>query len=125
MDLNTVARGSGLVGGLLWLVRFLLDLAGSGSGAADLLYVGGLVLLGVALVGMGMGLVSRSALWLRVIVGIAFPLLVWSVLEVLHPAGDPQAIDGVVGLVAVVVAALGLVRARPETRARSAGAHSR
>jgi hypothetical protein len=128
MDLHTLARASGLVGGLCWLVRFVLDLGGSGSGgAADLFHGAGLVLLAVALVAMGAGLVSRSATWLRAIVGIAFPLLVWSVLEVLHPAGNAAGIDGVLGLVVALVAAAGLVRGRTrrEPRIRSVGAHSR
>jgi hypothetical protein len=131
MDLHTLARLAGLVGGLCWVVRFLLDLAGSGTGAAaDVLHVVGLVLIAVALVGAGAALVSTSATWLRVIVAIAFPLLVWSVLEVLHGAGDPIVIDGVLGLAVAVVAAMATVRARRERpsrarRARSAGAHAR
>jgi hypothetical protein len=128
MDLHTLARGSGLVGGLCWLARFVLDLNGSGTGgAADVLRWTGLVLLAVALVAMGAGLVSRSAVWLRSMVAVAFPLLVWSVLEVLHPAGDPEGIDGVFGLVAMGVAVPGLIRARSPRagRTRAAGAHAR
>jgi hypothetical protein len=128
MDPHTLARWSGLVGGLCWLVRFVVDLAGSGTGGlADVLYWFGLVLLAVARAATGAGLVSRSAVWLRTIVAVAFPLLVWSVLEVLHPAGNPRAIDGVFGLVMVGVSAAGLRTARPagRPRSRSAGAHSR
>lgn len=135
MDLHTLARGAGLVGGLAWLARFGLDLNGSGSGAAaDALFWVGAVLLAVALVAAGAALVSSSATWLRAIVGIAFPLLVWSVLEVLRAAGDPEAIDGVFGLVMAAVALWGLWRGRHGGRSehggrsqssRSGGTHAR
>ena len=126
MDLNTVARGSGLVGGLCWVARFVVDRVGSGTGGpADILYVVGLVLLAVALFAMGAGLVR--AVWLGAIVGVAFPLLVWSVLEVLHPAANPRGVDGAFGLVVAVAAVVQLARHRPEPRERHrhAGAHSR
>ncbi len=128
MDLHTLARLAGLVGGLCWVVRFVMDLGGHGTGiAADGLYAIGVLLLAVALVAAGAGLVSTSATWLRVIVAIAFPLLVGSVLEVLHGGGHSRTIDGIFGLVVAVVAAVQLSRGRPK-RARAgrhAGAHAR
>lgn len=126
MDLNTIARASGLVGGLCWVARFVMDLVGSGTGGiADVLYVAGLVFLAVALFAMGAGLVRAT--WLGAIVGVALPLLVWSVLEVLHPATNPRGIDGVFGLLVAVTAVAQIVRHRPEPRERHrhAGAHSR
>ena len=126
MDPRTYARAAGLLGGLSWVARFVLDLNGSGAGTpSDLLQWVGLVLLAVALAALGVSLVSRSALWLRVIVGVAFPLLVWSVLEVLHPGSEPAAVDGVFGALVAVVAAAGLLRSRPPRRRTKAGAHSR
>lgn len=126
MDLRTLARAAGLLGGLSWVVRFVLDLNGSGTGPlADALWWLGLVLLAAALAALGISLVSRSALWLRVIVGVAFPLLVWSVLEVLHPAGNPQGIDGVFGALVAVGSGVGLLRAPPPRQRTHAGAHSR
>lgn len=128
MDLHTLARLAGLVGGLCWVARFVMDLGGHGTGiVADGLYVLGLVLLAGALVAAGAGLVSTSATWLRAIVAVAFPMLVWSVLEVLHEGGDPQAIDGVLGAVVAVVAAVQLTRSRPKRvrPTRRAGAHAR
>ncbi len=127
MDLRAIARWAGLVGGLIWLTRFVLDLAGAGQSVLSVLYWVGLVLLAAALASMGAGLVSSSATWLRAIVAVAFPLLVWSVLEVLHPAGNAYAIDGVFGLLAAVIAAVAIAKARPERppRTRSAGAHAR
>jgi hydrogenase/urease accessory protein HupE len=128
MDLHTLARSSGLVGGLCWLARYVLDRSGSGpADAGDALYWAGLVLLAVALVAAGAGLVSSSATWLRAIVGVALPLLVWSVLEVLHPAGDSETIDAAFGLAMALVSVAGLVRGRShgEQRSRSAGTHAR
>ncbi|MCW2845094.1 MAG: hypothetical protein JWN22_3010 [Nocardioides sp.] len=128
MDLHTLARGSGLVGGLCWLARFVLDRNGSGAaGAVDALHWAGLVLLAVALVAAGAGLVSSSATWLRAIVGVALPLLVWSVLGVVHPAGDAETIDGLFGLGMAVLSVAGLVRGRSRRghRSRSVGAHAR
>jgi hypothetical protein len=129
MDLTHLARLAGLLGGLCWLVRLLLDLAGHGTGGlADLLHWVGLLLVAVALVGMGAALVSTSGTWLRAVVGVAFPLLVWSVLEVLHEAGNPRVIDGVVGLAVAVASGVALTRDRPKKeppRRRSTGAHAR
>ena len=128
MDLHTLARLAGLVGGFCWVARFVMDLGGNGTGVvADGLYVLGLVLLAGALVAAGAGLVSTSTTWLRAIVAVAFPMLVWSVLEVLHEGGNPRAIDGVFGAVVAVVAAVQLTRSRPKRvrPTRRAGAHAR
>jgi uncharacterized membrane protein YjjP (DUF1212 family) len=105
----------------------LLD-RGGGGGVVDLLYWVGLVLLFVGLFGLGTLLVSKGAVWLEVIVGIAFPLLVWSVVEVVHSAGDPLVIDAVVGVLIAGVCLLALGRSgggdeRPPRR--HAGAHAR
>ena len=67
---------------------------------ADTVYWAGLGLLGLALACAGGGLVSRSALWLRVIVALAFPLLVWSVYAVVKGDDDAVMLDGVLGAVA-------------------------
>lgn len=129
MDLHTLARLAGLVGGLCWAARFVMDLGGSGTGmVGDGLYVLGLLLLVVALVAAGAGLVSTSATWLRVIVAVAFPLLVWSVLQVLHEGGNAQVIDGVFGLAVAGISVVQLVRSKPKRQPpsrRRAGAHAR
>jgi len=120
MDPYTLARLAGLVGGLCWVARFV---AGGGGAVGGGLYYLGALLVAVALVAAGAGLVSTSATWLRAIVGVAFPLLVWSVLEVLHQNGNATTIDGVVGLVVAVVAATQLARSKPPkppTSSRSA-----
>lgn len=118
MDLRAIARWAGLVGGLAWLTRYLLDLVSAGQSILSVLYWLGLVLLFAAMASMGAGLVSAT--WLRAIVAVAFPLLVWSVLEVLHPAGNAYAIDGVFGLLAAVIAAVAMAKA-PRERLRGPG----
>ena len=125
MDLRVIARWAGLVGGLAWLTRYLLDLVGASQSTMSVLYWLGLVLLFGGMASMGAGLVSAT--WLRAIVAVAFPLLVWSVLEVLHPTGNAYAIDGVFGLLAAVIAAVAMSKAPRERRprTRSAGAHAR
>jgi polyferredoxin len=129
MDLTHLARLAGLIGGLCWLLRLLLDLAGHGTGGlADLLYWVGLLLVAVALAGMGAALVSTSATWLRVVAGAGCLLLVWSVLEVLHDAGDPRAVDGLAGLLVAVASGRALSRDRQKKeppRRRASGAHAR
>lgn len=127
MHLRTVTRVAGIAGGLCWLVRYVLDAAGSGDGTpAEALYWAGLVLLFVALAGFGTQLVSSSALWLQAIVGVAFPLLVWSVLEVLDPGTDPSLVDAIFGGALLLLCLRELVRSRPERAPRRAhGAHSR
>jgi len=116
MDLLTLTRLAGLAGGLCWLARLLLFIAGHGSGfGASALFWLGSMLIGAGLVGAGASLVSSSATWLRLIVGVAFPLLVWSVLQVVHDVADPRAVDGVLGVVFAALAARALVRApRPQ-----------
>jgi hypothetical protein len=110
---------AGLLGGACWLVRGFND--------AEILRWLGLGLLGLALVATGAALVKAA--WLRLLVGIAFPVLVWSVVEVLHDSADPaDTVDAVVGGVAVLIAVVVLIRsaARPSDRERrTAGSHAR
>jgi hypothetical protein len=106
---RTAAALAGLVGGLAWIVAFVLDKtdhAGPGDFVAGL----GLVLLAVATVAAGAGLVSRSATWLRVIVAICFALLVWSVLQVLSDGIDERLVQAAAGLAAVAIAGAVLSR---------------
>ena len=130
MSLRAVALVSGVMGGLCWFALMVLEQADSGrAGLHDGLHWAGLALLAVAMVGFGASLVSSSALWLRVIVGIAFPALVWSVLEVFHPAGDPEVVDGIFGGAVVLLSIIGLTRRparqEPPPPRRTHGAHAR
>lgn len=125
MNLRTVPVVAGVVGGVCWLVRLVLDVAGVEGVVVDVLQWAGLVLVGIALAGMGAGLVGKSELWLRAIVAVAFPLLVWSVLEVLHPAGNPAVIDGVLGVVVAAICGRRLLERREREAKRPHGAHAR
>lgn len=129
MNLRVLSAAAGLLGGACWVARWGTDLAGDVPAWADGAYWAGLGLLGVALAGIGAGLVSSSAAWLRVIVAVAFPLLVWSVYQVVKGAGDDLRLDGILGVVAIVGSAVMLLRvrgARPdrEQPRRSHGSHS-
>ncbi|MDN4174564.1 hypothetical protein QWY28_16505 [Nocardioides sp. SOB77] len=113
-----LARSAGLLGGLAWSVRWPL-----GSGAAgDAAYWIGLVALAVALAAYGATLVRVT--WLQVVVGVALPVLVGSLLEVLRGDGDGLALDGLVGLGALLVAAAGAARARRGRPSRRTGTRS-
>ena len=130
MNLRTVGLLSGVLGGLCWLLRLALHASGSGSDETlDLLFLGGAVLVSIALIGFGTGLVSRSAVWLRAIVGVAFPLLVWSLLSLVR-VSQPELVDGLVGALVASASATLLFRRRPPQerparRRSSGGAHAR
>ena len=130
MNLRAVALVSGVAGGLCWSTRLVLHLTEiGGTGLLDALQWAGLALLAVAMVGFGAGLVSSSAAWLRVIVGIAFPALIWSLLEVFRPVADTEVVDGVFGAIVLVLSLLGLrrrpARSEPPPRHTHRGAHAR
>jgi hypothetical protein len=123
MNVRPLARVCGVLGGVCWVVRWVL---GDGT-MGDALQWAGLLLLFVGMFGLGTALVNKGAVWLQVIVGVAFPLLVWSVVEVLHASGDPVVINAVVGV--MIAAACGLTLGpkdggeRPPRR--HTGAHAR
>lgn len=124
MDVRTLGSVAGIAGGACWLTRWILDLAGVSSEPREAVYLVGAVLLALAFVAFGMALVKSSALWLRLIVGVAFPVLVWSVLEVLHRA-EPEPVDGVFGLAVAAISVLLLSRRPRPEKSRRAGAHAR
>lgn len=109
------AAVAGLLGGLCWLAAHVL------GAETPLTWVGG-ALLALALLGVGAGVVSRSATWLRVVVAVCLLALAASVLEVLRDAGDPVVVDVALGVLAAAVSVVVLVR-RPRGRAdrRAAG----
>ena len=110
MGLRIAAALTGLVGGLTWIAALVFEQT-SGSGLiADVLTWAGLFLLGIATLGAGASLVSRSATWLRVIVAVCFAVLVWSVLQLLADSFDGATVYAVFGGVAVVVAVVVLAR---------------
>ena len=96
VSLVTAAIASAIVGGGLWIFRWVAD-------APVAVHWVGLVLLALALAPVGARLVS-AVVPLRVLVAIAFPLLVASLVELLRPSSDPGWYGGLLGVVAVVVA---------------------
>ena len=127
MNLRAVGPVTGIVGGLCWIARWGADLAGGSPSWGAAAHWVGLVLLLVALAAAGTELVGRSVTWLRVLVAVAFPLLVWSVYAVVRGEGDAVALDGLLGVVALVCSVVALLSRRPvapAARAGSAGSHA-
>jgi hypothetical protein len=126
--MRTPAAVAGLLGGLCWLGAYVLD-ATSGGGLVDALTWAGYVLVGLAVLAAGAGLVSRSATWLRVLVAVCFAALVWSVLEVLRDSLDGLTVNAAFGVLAAVVAVVVLTRGRPASAApaghRAGRSHAR
>ncbi len=123
MSLRVLAASAGLLGGLCWATRWVAELAaGADPGWGEQAHLAGLVLLGLGLAGAGAGLVGSSAAWLRLIVGVALPVLVWSVWSVVRGESGSLALDGVTGVVATLAGAAALVKAR---RAGTAARRSR
>jgi hypothetical protein len=123
VSLRVPSALAGLLGGACWVARAFTD--------QDLLRWAGLVLLGLCLMGAGAAMVKAA--WLRVLVAVAFPALVWSVLEVLHDSSGAEEahVDAVVGGAVALVALVTLVRARGSRHSRahrerrSTGSHAR
>lgn len=126
MDPRLIAGRTALAAGLCWVLRWLLS-GVLGGGALSALHWLGVLLFALSLAALGAGLVSSSAAPLRALVAVALPLLVWSVAEVVRPAGDTLVQQGLLGLVAAVAGALGSTRGRraPERAARRrTGSHA-
>ena len=94
MTPRLVAAALGGAGGLLLVVAGGLSfLAHDSSGWLGVVAVLGYAATVAALVVVGYGLVSQAPVWLRVIVSVAFPLLMASVWQVVDQALD----DGIGG----------------------------
>ena len=120
---------AGVLGGLCWVVRWVADMAGVAASWADPVRWAGLGLLAIALAVVGASLVSRSALWLRLIVAVAFPVLVWSLFSVVRGDGDAIVLEGAVGLLAIVLSVAVMVVGRrgaepAAPRSRRHGSHA-
>ena len=64
MSERTLVRIAGVLGGLCWVAHVAVNDYSAAEAVANALYWGGAVLILVALVGLGAGLVSGAA-WLR------------------------------------------------------------
>src|SRR4051794_39674797 len=127
---TTLARGAGVLGGLCWLARAILDDGNGPTSLIDALHWGGAALLVLALLGIGADLVS-GLVALRVVVAICLALLGWAVLEFLHSQYDDRWVDGVVGVLVALYCVAGLVHRRrhpddgqPRAPRRSSGSHA-
>jgi hypothetical protein len=115
---GTLAPFAGLFGGLAWLGALVLDRSDRGALAEGVEWLGLLLLL-AATIAAGAGLVSRSARWLRTVVGLCCGVLAWSLLQLLADGVDDDRLThAVLGVVAVVVASAVMAR-------RPRGAHAR
>jgi hypothetical protein len=126
---TTLARIAGVLGGLCWLGRAVLD---DGSGPTSLinaLYWAGMALLALALLGIGAELVS-GLVALRIVVAICLVLLGWAVLEFLRQQYADRWVDGAVGVLVALYCLVGLLRRRrpdagePREPRRSSGSHA-
>jgi hypothetical protein len=117
LDLRRTAQAAGLVGGTAWVVAYFLPNDPRTTLATLLLWLG-LLLLSVALFGLGLLLVKSDVLPLRVFVALALPTLVWGVFAIVRDsASDRPLVDGVFGAVVGLISGLELVRRRSQTRA--------
>ena len=123
--LPVFARVVGLLGGLCWVVSAVLDELDGARAAIDAAHWGGLALIAISLVGLGAELVSASATWLRVIVAICAPLLVWSVIEVLRGGLPDRWVVGGFGLLLAAYCTVGLLRRRARRPRRTHGSHAK
>lgn len=123
---EALVRIAGVLGGLSWLGQAAVNQYDAATAAVNALYWGGGALILVALVGLGMSLVT-GARWLRVTVGVCVPLLVWSILGVLHAETSDNFVDGGFGLGLALICAAALLGGefKDDQRPVRGGAHSR
>ena len=130
MSPTILARVAGILGGLCWIGRAVLDDGDGPASVIDALHYGGLALLVIALLGIGAGLVS-GLVALRVVVAVCLVALAAAVLSFLHQQYVDRTVDGILGGLMVVYCVVGLVRRRragdgtaePPPR-RSSGSHA-
>ena len=127
---TTLARLAGVLGGLCWLARAVLDDGDGPTSLIDALHWGGLALLALALLGIGAGLVTGLPA-LRVVVAICLVLLAWAVLEFLRDQYADRGVDGALGLLVALYCLAGLLLRRrhdgdrePRPPRRSSGSHA-
>jgi lipopolysaccharide export LptBFGC system permease protein LptF len=108
MTPTTLARVAGVLGGLCWLARAILDDGDGPTSLIDALHWGGTALLAIALLGIGADLVT-GLVALRVVVAICLVLLAWAVLEFLHSQYADRGVDGILGVLMALYCVAGLV----------------
>jgi len=95
-----VALGAG-VGGLCWIGEYVLERVGAPDVLPSLFFWVGLLLMTAAFLGAGITLVRTGNHWLELVVGVATPALVWSVVWAFRGgSSDPYVVDGLFGVLA-------------------------
>ena len=127
---TSLARIAGILGGLCWIGRALLDDGNGPTGIIDGLHYGGLALLILALLGIGGGLVS-GLMALRIVVAVCLVALAWAVLSFLHQQYSDRSVDGILGGLMVFYCVVGLLAHRSQRHGdddprphRSSGSHA-
>ncbi len=103
---RTPACLSGILGGLCWFARYLLDDLGvitAGGQVGTALRWAGLTWLALAVFAAGAGLTSRSVVALRLLVGVCVVLLAATALSLLYPPLGRLMGEATFGGVAVLV----------------------
>jgi hypothetical protein len=118
MTVRQLGGALGVLGGLVWIARWLLN-PESGS-SADVMRYAGLALILLGLVCVGLTLVKGQALWLDCIVGLSAPALFWAIYEVVRAElGEAVVFHGVLGVIWVIVGALLVVKGKPRVDDRA------
>lgn len=112
MTVRQLGGGLGLLGGLVWIARWLTSPA---DGATDVLRYAGLAFVLLGLVCVGLTLVKGQALWLDVVVGFAAPALFWAIYEMVRAEiAEPALLfHGIVGVAWVLVGVGLIVKGKP------------
>jgi hypothetical protein len=118
VSLTTLARVAGILGGLCWMGRAILDDGNGPTSAIDSLHYAGLALLIIALLGIGAGLVS-GLVALRVVVAVCLLALAAAVVSFLHQQYDDRSVDGILGGLMVVYCVIGILARRSRARERA------
>jgi hypothetical protein len=106
--MRTLVALGAILGGLCWIATYVAD---SSDGLLEVVWWVGLVLMTVAFLGAGVRLVRTGTVWLQMVVGLATPALVWSVVWAFKSGdADPEVVDGVVGALTVVFGAVVALR---------------
>jgi hypothetical protein len=117
---RTPACLSGVLGGACWVARYVLDdngVVAANDQLGTALRWAGLTWIALAVFAAGAGLVSRSAIALRIVVGICVLLLAATALSLLYPVTGRLAGEALFGAAAILVSVpvywLGRRRAHP------------
>lgn len=118
---RTAAALSGVLGGLCWIARYVLStldvIDPDGSVGVALKWVGATWLL-IALAGAGISLVRRAPVWLKVVLGVAVPMLALVFLSLAYGAMSDLLAEALFGTV-ILAGSLLVMRRTPRQPAES------